>query len=201
MFDARLRRLIDAPLQQAGRALAERGVTADGLTVVGCALGLAAAVAIVAGAFGWALALFLAGRLLDGLDGAVARVTGATDRGGYLDITLDFVVYAAIPFAFALHDPAAHALAAAALLAGIIVNGAAFLAFAAVAARRGLTSSAQGRKSIYFLGGLAEGAETIAVYALACLVPAWFPVLAWGFAVLCLVSGAVRIMEAAERLR
>ena len=59
--------------------------------------------------------LLLLNRLLDGLDGAVARAAGSTDLGGFLDITMDFLVYSAIPFAFVLKDPG-NALAAAFLI-------------------------------------------------------------------------------------
>lgn len=196
MFDARLRPLIDPPLDRMGRALAARGVGADAVTVVACLAGLAAAGAIVFQAYVAALVLFLAGRLLDGLDGAVARATQGTDRGGLLDIVLDYVVYAAIPLAFAFAAPQHNAVAAAALLAAIVVNGIAFLAFAAVAARRGLETTAQGRKSIYYLGGLTEGAETIAVYAAWCVWPGSFALLATLFAVAVLLSGAARVVTA-----
>ncbi len=54
-----------------------------------------------------------ASRLADGLDGELARVTAPTDRGAFLDITLDFLFYASVPLAFAWADPAANALAAA----------------------------------------------------------------------------------------
>lgn len=201
MLDSNLRHLIDRPLNRLGRGLAARGVTADGLTVCGFGLGFAAAGAIIAGAFGLALVLFLAGRCLDGLDGAVARATSKTDRGGYLDIVLDFAVYAAVPLAFAVADPAPHALPAAVLLAAIVLNGSAFLAFALMAERRGLTSTAQGDKSLYFLAGLAEGTETIAVYAAMCLWPSWFAGLAYAFAALCGVSGVARIAVAWRVLR
>ncbi len=131
MFDASLRRLIDPPLDLVGRRLAAAGVGADTLTLTGFALGVAAAVAI---ASGWPLAgaaLIALNRLADGLDGAVARAGRSSDRGGYLDVTLDFTVYGLIPLAFAVADPAANGLAAAAVLASFYVNGAAFLAFAA----------------------------------------------------------------------
>jgi phosphatidylglycerophosphate synthase len=200
MFDARLRPLIDPPLDRLGRLLAGRGISADALTIAGCGLGVAAALSIAAGWFWAALVLFLSGRALDGLDGAVARVHGANDRGGYLDIVLDFVVYAAIPLAFAWHAPAANALPAATLLAAIIVNAAAFFAFAAVAARRGLETTAQGQKSIYFLAGLAEGAETIVVYSAMIIWPGWFAALALAFAGLCALSGMSRMAIAFRTL-
>jgi phosphatidylglycerophosphate synthase len=193
MLDARLRRYLDPPLDVLAKRLAGAGVTADQLTITGAGLGVLAACAIAAGAFLVGLILFLAGRLLDGLDGAVARQANPTNRGAFLDIALDFVVYAAIPLAFAIHDPVRNALAAAALLAGFLVNGSAFLAFALMAERLKLETRAQGLKSLYYLDGLAEGTETIIVFVAFCLAPAWFTPLAYGFAALCLVSGAARI--------
>jgi phosphatidylglycerophosphate synthase len=193
MLDARIRPHIDPPLAAMARRIVAAGFGADQITIAGAALGCLAAAAVAAGAFLAALCLFLAGRLLDGLDGAVARLTRPTNRGGFLDIALDFVVYAAMPLAFAAHDPAANALPAAALLAGIVVNGAAFLAFAVMAERMKIDTKAQGLKSLYYLGGLAEGSETILFFAAFCLWPAWFGPLALAFAGLCLISGFARI--------
>jgi phosphatidylglycerophosphate synthase len=125
----------------------------------------AAAVAIALQAWWWGLALLLASRLLDGLDGSVARLTQPTDAGGFLDIALDFLFYAAIPLAFAVANPATNALPAAVLLASFIGTGSSFLAFAALAEKRGLTNTALPGKSFYFLGGLTEATETITVFA------------------------------------
>lgn len=192
MFDTRLRPLIDPALAAAGRRLAQAGVGADAVSVAGLCVALLAAIAIHVGETGLAALLVVVNRLLDGLDGAVARATAKTDRGGYLDIVFDFVFYGLVPFAFATADPQQNALAAAALLLSFYLNGATFLGFAIMAEKRGLQTRAQGEKSLYYLGGLAEGAETIAVFLAMCLFPGWFPVLAWGFAGLCLVSAAAR---------
>ena len=100
MLDARLRPLIDPPLNAAGRVLAGLGVTANGLTFTGLALGLAGAASIALGHIGWGLALIIANRLLDGLDGAVARVRGPSDLGGYFDIVADFAFYVSVPLGF-----------------------------------------------------------------------------------------------------
>ncbi len=196
MLDARMRRLIDPPLTAVARSIARTGISADQITMVGAVLGLAGALAIAFGGYTLGLALFLVGRVADGLDGAVARVNGGTDRGAYLDITLDFLVYAAIPLGFALADPAHNALAAAVLLASFLANGAAFLGFVVMAERNGLETRAQGEKSIYYLAGLAEGTETIAVLAACCLWPEQFAWIAASFAILCFVSAASRIMLA-----
>ncbi|MFN4009471.1 MAG: CDP-alcohol phosphatidyltransferase family protein [Pannonibacter sp.] len=196
MFDAHLRPLIDPPLNAAGRTVAAIGLTANAVTVIGLGFGLAAAGLIAAGYPLMALPLLLANRLADGLDGAVARATERTDLGGYLDIVFDFLFYGAIPLAFALQDPDNNALAAAVLLLSFYANGAAFLTFAIMAERKRLETSRQGLKSLYYLGGLAEGAETILVFALMCLWPEGFALLAYGFAALCGVSAAARIATA-----
>lgn len=194
MFDARIRPLIDGPLNAAGRWLSGRGIEADHVTLAGFALGIAGAVAIASGAFAIAFVLILCNRVFDGLDGAVARATRKTDRGAFLDIALDFGFYAAVPLAFGIADPAQNALAAAFLLASFLVNGAAFLAFALMAAKRHLTTSAQGVKSLYYMAGAAEGAETILVFLTACAWPAAFRWLALLFSGLCFLSAIARLI-------
>ncbi|NBB71492.1 MAG: CDP-alcohol phosphatidyltransferase family protein [Alphaproteobacteria bacterium] len=193
MLDAWLRRRIDPPLARLGLALAGRGVGADALTWAGFAAGVAAAGAVAFGAPGWAVLPFALNRLLDGLDGAVARVAGPSDRGGFLDITLDFLVYAAIPLGFAVADPDANALAAAVLLFTFVGTASTFLAYAVFAAKRGVSTERRGRKSFYFLGGLAEGGETAVVLLSMCAFPGAFVPLAYGFAALCAVTAAVRL--------
>ncbi len=201
MLDGLVRRLIDPPLDRLGAALAARGVSADLLTGLGLVLGLGAAAGIVLRADALALVLLLASRALDGLDGATARASRRTDRGGFLDIVFDFAFYGVVPLAFALRDPAGNAAAAVVLLFSFYVNGASFLAFAAVAAKRGLESRIRGVKSIYFTAGLAEGTETILVFVAMILAPHWFTVLALGFAGLTLMSAIARVTLAWNAFR
>ena len=196
MFDAKLRRYIDPSLNRIARDLAQMGISANHVTIIGAISGLCGAAVIALGAPLVGLALFLAGRLLDGLDGAVARNTRPTNLGAYLDIVLDFAVYAAMPLAFAILNPSQNAVAGAALLASFLLNGAAFLGFALMAEKLHLETQAQGHKSLYYLGGLAEGGETIFFVALMCLWPSWFPFIALSFAALCVVSGLARIVLA-----
>jgi phosphatidylglycerophosphate synthase len=196
MLDGIMRRIIDPATARLGGALAARGVSADALTLAGLAVGLACAAAIWFRLDSAALLLLAANRTLDGLDGAVARRSRMTDRGGYLDIVCDFIVYGAIPLAFALRDPAANALASAVLLAAFYANGASFLAFAAIAAKRWDTTERRGPKSLYYTTGLMEGTETILFFAAFMLLPAWYPALAFVFAILCLITCAARILLA-----
>ncbi|WP_430437204.1 CDP-alcohol phosphatidyltransferase family protein [Oceanibaculum nanhaiense] len=196
MIDAALRRVIDRPLDRAGGFLSRCGVSANAMTVAGFAAGMLALPALAVQAYGAALALILLNRLSDGLDGAIARRRGATDFGGYLDIVLDFIFYAGIALGFALADPAANALAACFLIFSFMGTGSSFLAYAVMAAKRGRTSTERGTKSLYYLGGLTEGAETIALFVAICLWPGWFPVLAYGFGALCWLTTATRILAA-----
>ncbi|MBE1284337.1 MAG: CDP-alcohol phosphatidyltransferase family protein [Rhodobacteraceae bacterium] len=193
MFDARLRPLIDPMLNAQGRVLARTGVSANQVTLVGLTLGLLAAGMIALGLAHWALVPLLLSRLADGLDGAVARVRGGTDFGGYLDITCDFLFYGAVPLGFVLADPADNGAAGAFLLCAFYVNGASFLGFALLADRYGMQTTARGEKALYFTGGLLEGAETIAFFVLICLWPALFAAAAWVFGALCFVTAASRV--------
>lgn len=184
MLDASLRRLIDPPLDAAGRRLAGLGIGADAVTLGGFVIGLAALPLLATGHFGAALILILLNRVADGLDGAIARSRQPSERGGYLDILCDFLFYGAVVFGFALAAPE-NRLPAAFLLFSFIGTGSSFLAFAILAARHGWETSLRGRKSFYHLGGLTEGSETILLFVAICLFPAAFPPLAWIFGAAC----------------
>lgn len=192
MIDARLLPIQSALLAPVARWVQRRRISADALSIAGFSIGVLGSVAISFGQWQAALVLILANRAIDGLDGAVARLNGPTDRGAFLDITLDFVFYALVPLGFALHDPAANALPAALLLASFIGTGSSFLAFSALAAKNNLKASDYPTKGIYYLGGLTEGFETIAVFLAMCLWPTAFPVLALTFAVACALTTGLR---------
>lgn len=197
MLDARLRPWIDPLLDRLGRPLAATGISADMVTLAGFALGLGAVAALAAGAYGTALLLILGSRLLDGIDGAVARATAPTDFGGFLDIVCDFVFYAAIPLGFALAAPE-NALAATFLAVSFMGTGSSFLAYAVLAAKHGVTTEIRGRKSFYYLGGLTEGFETILCFTLMCLMPSAFVPIAWVFGTMCWITAVTRVLAARE---
>ena len=171
-----------------------RGVSADSVTISGFFLGIAS---IPAHALDYpilALVLLLLNRLFDGIDGELARLGTPTDAGGFLDITLDFIFYAAFPLGFAFADPEHNALPAALLIASFVGTGASFLAFASQAEKRSIVSPDFGYKGLYYLNGLAEGTETIIFFVLMCAFPTLFPVLAGVFAVICLITAANRVI-------
>lgn len=196
MIDARILPLQRAALQPVAEFLAHRGVRADIISLTGFVAGLGAFVALSFGQWALALSLILVNRLLDGLDGAVARLQGPTARGAFLDIALDMVFYALIPLGFAVQAPETYALPAAVLIVSFVGTGSSFLSFSAVAAKLGRKAADFPTKGIYYAGGLAEGFETIAVFVAMCLFPAKFSVIAYGFAALCAVTTVIRWRQA-----
>ena len=139
--------------------------------------------------------LILINRLADGIDGTLARMKGATDSGAYLDICLDFIFYSAVVFGFALADPTQNSLAAAALIFSFVGTGSSFLAYAIMAERRKLTNLRLPNKGFYYLGGIAEGTETILFFVLFCLFPDSFTTLAWILTAICWLSTGLRIFS------
>ena len=200
MLDRFATALLRPAVTAGARGLVRAGVGANAVTLVGFALGLWAAWLITQQQYLEGALVILLSRLCDALDGAVARLTQPSDAGGFLDIALDFLFYAAIPLAFAVANPAANALPAAVLLASFIGTGSSFLAFAVMAEKRGLTDTALPGKSFYFLGGLTEATETIAVFAAMCIWPEHFAVLAYGFAALCAITTGMRVWWGYRRL-
>ena len=185
MIDAKLLPLQRRLLRPIALGLVTFGVRADQVTITGFLLGIVALPLLASQQYTWALVFILLNRVLDGIDGEVARLTIATDRGAFLDIALDFVFYATIPLGFALANVTENALAAAVLLAAFVGTGSSFLAFSLMAQKRKLHAQKFPSKGLYYLGGLTEGAETIAVFVAFCLWPNLFTPLAYGFAFAC----------------
>ena len=201
MFDASIRPIIDPPLSWLAGGCIAVGLTANGLTILGFVFGIFCAVFVSMGFFQAALICLLLNRLCDGLDGAVARRLGSSDFGGYLDIVCDFIFYAMVPFSFVIFSPE-HALAAGFLMFSFVGTGSSFLAYAILesknpdAVRVKAATRKSARKSFFYLGGLTEGAETIAVFILMLLFPAWFGIFACVFGCLCIITTGWRIYAA-----
>lgn len=185
--------LFALPHRATARGFLRFGVTANQVTIMGAMFGCAALPLLVTQHYLWALAAILINRFFDGVDGTMARIVGPTDRGAFLDIVCDFLFYASVPVGFAIANSAANALPAAVLLATFIGTASTFLAFAAVAAKRGETSPRYPNKGIYYLSGLAEGTETILVFCAMCVWPQHFAVIAYGFALACGVTTLTRL--------
>ena len=118
----------------------------------------------------------------------------------FKDLAFDFIFYAMIPFSFALYDPA-NAQAACFLVVSFFSTAVSLLAFSTMAEKRGLSSQDRGVKSLYFLGGLTEGAETTVLLLAMTVSSEWFVYYAYGFGVLCWITAATRVLEARRLLR
>ncbi len=201
MLDRHITPLIRPAVDALARSLVKLGLRANHITLSAFAIGIIAMICIALRAYFMAAILILVSRLCDALDGAVARQTEATDAGGFLDIALDFLFYAGIVLAFAFAAPKTNALPAAVLLMSFVGTTSSFLAFAALAAKRGITSMEYPDKSFYFLGGLAEATETLIIFIAMCIWPRWFPQLAYAFAFLCAITTFTRIVGGYQTLK
>jgi phosphatidylglycerophosphate synthase len=194
MFDRQLLALTKPVVDTVAKRLCGWSISANQISLTGFALGMVAAICIAHGDILTAVIPLLLNRLLDGLDGAVARISSPTDRGAFLDITLDFLFYAAVPLAFGFCNPVDNALAAAMLLASFIGTGVSFLAYAIMAEKRGEKSTAYPSKSFYYLGGLTEGFETVACFVAMCIWPQNFAIIAYVYAMMCCVTTLTRLV-------
>jgi phosphatidylglycerophosphate synthase len=200
MIDPLLNKLFRPPLALAAKPLIHLGITANQVTVFGFILGLLAVPAVISEHFDVALVFILLNRLSDGLDGAIARQTQTTDAGGFLDISLDFIFYSAIPFAFIVSHPEQNALAGGLLMLSFTATGSCFLAFAIMASKHNIDNPQYPNKSLHYMGGLAEGFETIVVLCLFCIFPENFVVIALIYSAACLITAGVRIMTGYQTL-
>jgi phosphatidylglycerophosphate synthase len=202
MFDDLLRRLKDRLLAPVA-ARVGHAVHPNAVSVLALLCGLAVALLAARRQYGAALALWGANRLLDGLDGTLARVTGRqSDFGGYLDILLDFVVYAAVPLGL-VHGAAALdvARAAAWLLAAFFVNAASWMYLSAVLERRAAGAAARGElTTVTMPPGLVAGTETVILYALFLAFPARLVPLFTLMAALVGVNVVQRLVWASRKL-
>lgn len=195
MLDGPIRPYIDPPLNKLGAGLARCGITANTVTLVGFGLGVFACLLISQEFYFTAFIFLVLNRVLDGLDGGVARTEGVSDFGGFLDILCDFIIYAGVVFSFALADPT-RALAATFLIFSFIGPITSFLAYAIIAEKRKITTTSQGKKSFYYLGGVCEGTETFFTLALLCLFPNFFSYIAVAYGVLCWLTTGGRAFQA-----
>ena len=202
MIDGLLRSPAERVLAPVARGIPHRMPPAA-LTLAGLVVGLGAAAAVGLG-FHWiAVGLWLANRVLDGLDGAVARMRGRqTDFGGYIDLLADFTVYAAIPIGVAADAGSTSGwIAVAVLLATFYINAISWSFLSAIMARRG-ADGPQGprRTTLAMPPGLVEGAETLVLFTLMLAFPAWAIGLCWLMAGGVLISVLQRLAWARSAL-
>ncbi|MGD9902782.1 MAG: CDP-alcohol phosphatidyltransferase family protein [Vicinamibacterales bacterium] len=202
MFDDYFRAWKERLLAPVARLLGPR-VAPNVLTVSAAAAGAACVVTAWQGRHGIALALWWLNRVLDGLDGTQARVHGRQSAfGAYLDIVLDFGVYAGVPIALAVHDGTSTTLTAAlVLVAAFYVNAASWMYLAALLEQRQQGAASRGElTTVTMPPGLVAGTETVVAYSLFLLWPAALAPLFTAFAALVLAGVVLRLRWASRHL-
>ena len=173
-------------------------------TFLGLLFGLASAVAAAyqqywLGFFCWCIS-----RALDALDGEVARLTNQqSDLGGYLDILIDHVGYAAVPIGVVLGRPTeAGFILLPLLLASFYINGASWMYLSALLEKRAAGAAARGEQtSVTMPAGLIGGSETIILYSAFLLLSPWYEWLFGLMMILVVITILQRIPFAVRELK
>ncbi|MBQ9235485.1 MAG: CDP-alcohol phosphatidyltransferase family protein [Alphaproteobacteria bacterium] len=174
-----------------GKYLAKNNVSAISVSIFGFIIGLMAINFLAMNMYFEALVCILINRFCDILDGAVAKFEGESEFGKFIDATLDFIFYGGVIFGFALADIQENATAACFLLFAFMSSATTMLAFGVVD-----KNAKELKKSPFYLGGLAQGFETLCALVLLCVMPFIFKMIAillgcWCILkVLIIISGA-----------
>ena len=151
-----------------------------------------------------ALIFWLLNRIIDGLDGTVARISNRqSDWGGYLDIMLDFIIYALIPIflAFASNEHISIYLFLSIMLAAFYINSASWMYLSAVLEKRSINTSKSELTSVLMPTGLIEGTETIVIYSMFFVFPNYLHILFFSVSILTLTGVIQRMYWAFKNLR
>lgn len=193
MMDEELRRRAKRFYRPLVLVLVRLGVSANALTGVGLGVGVLCLVAVALGANLVGVVLWLLNRLLDGLDGELARAREeSSDLGTFVDLVADFFVYGGLAVALAVQHPEAR-LALVVLVFAYYVNGSTFLVLSQMLQRSDVERLTE--RGLHFRRSLAEGFETIVAGVLMLLLPGHVEVVAWVFAGVVLVSAAQRVLD------
>lgn len=191
-----VRNFVTASLGLAADKLVKVGISANFISIVGFVIGIFAVNFLSLERYGYALICILLNRLFDALDGAIAKKTAVTNFGIFLDATLDYIFYAGVIFGFALANPAQNAIAASFFLFAFAAAACAMLAYAVIAYKNNPSTIVEIGQSPFYLGGLAQGSETLLALIVLCIIPGWFLQIALVLGILCLVK-AFSIMATA----
>ncbi|TDX28356.1 phosphatidylglycerophosphate synthase [Modicisalibacter xianhensis] len=201
MLDSFANRLLEKPLRWMAKGFVQLGIRPDQMTLAGFIIGMFAIPSLATENYTLALLLIALNRLADGMDGAIARLTSTSDAGGFLDISLDFIFYSSVPLGFILADPLQNAAAGGVLMLSFVGTGVSFLTFAIFAEKNKIKNVSFPNKSFHYIGGLMEGSETQIFFIVLCVFPHWFPLLAYFFTFLCMVTASSRIYSSYKLLK
>lgn len=189
MIDTLLRPHFVSVIDSIAAKTEQSGLTANKLTLMAFAFGLAGCFAVGMQIYGLGLILILLNRFIDGLAGSIARKNGPTEYDTILDALCDYMLFAGFAFLFSL-SATGTMLASTLLIFSYLAMGMAYLAHAWVMAKRNM----QGLPS----GGIVENGEMIVFIALCCVLPAYYAAFASVFALLCWATAILRFIAASK---
>lgn len=181
---------------EAGKKIVEIGISANAVSIFGFVIGLFAINFLSLEKYGYALICIIINRVFDALDGAIARNSKVTDFGVFLDASLDYMFYAGVIFGFALANPEQNAIAASFLLFAFAAAACSLLAYAVISYKNNFHQDLKIGQSPFYLGGLAQGFETLVALLVLCVVPSLFMQIAIVLGVLSLVKAFSVIVTA-----
>ena len=174
-----------------GKYLAKRNISAASISLFGFIIGMMAVNFLAMNLYFEALLCILINRFCDALDGAVARVEGLTDFGRFIDAALDFIFYAGVIFGFALADMEQNAATACFLLFAFMSSATTMLAYGIVD-----QNTEEIKQSPFYLGGLAQGFETLCALVALCVAPFAFRPIAILLGCWCLIKVMIIVSRA-----
>ncbi|MBR2922555.1 MAG: CDP-alcohol phosphatidyltransferase family protein [Alphaproteobacteria bacterium] len=180
--------------------LHKNSITANMITIFGFIIGMMSINFLAMNMYLEALIFILINRFCDVLDGAVARIEGITKFGVFLDLCLDFVFYAGVIFGFALADPYENAVSACFLLFGFTASSSALLAYGLINYNSSKKANTQKLESPFYLGGLAQGFETVCAFVLLCIMPFAFLPIAIALGCWCFLKALIIVSTAYYKL-
>lgn len=197
MLDNHIKPAIDPILLNISKHFRAWGFEANDITLVGLFFSILSFPALFFQVYWLAFLLIALNRLMDGIDGFIARLDDS-DRtslkrqfGGFFDVFSDFVLYSGFVLFFALGYGEEGYIAGLCLLFAYILNAVCFFGYALFSSVIEIESK-QTIKSFAFLAGIAEGTETIIYMMLCCFFPLLFPLFTFLFAGICIMSAIFR---------
>lgn len=201
MFDQAAREIKDYLLAPSARMLTF--VTPSQISLLGVFVAGILFFALMQHHYALALGLWVLNRLLDGIDGVVAREHAKqSDFGGYVDIICDYIAYTLVPIGIVLGMPTQpNWIALVFLLATFYVNSASWMYLAALLEKRNLGAAARGEStSITMPVGVVAGVETIIFFTLFIMFPQYVVYLFSVMGALVIVGIIQRLVWARQNL-
>ena len=192
MIDKKINNYLKPYLFYLAKILYRYNISANFITLIGSIFGFLCFFFIIKSNFILAFLFLFLNRLLDGLDGTIARLVGETDLGAFYDIISDFIFYCLFPIAFIFIN-IDYAYSICFLLLSFVATQSTFLASAWLLEKNKIFVSKKNIKSFFYIGGITEGFETIICFSLMLLFNNFIDLISYCFGTLCWITFILRV--------